>query len=311
MLLIKIFSVFLPIIIGILIRKKGIISSTTIKEISVLITKVFYPALILASFLRNFNSSDLSRDFLLPVGTILIMVCGYIVGFMFSKFLSFKSEKEKNVFHFQCTINNYSFLPLPIILFIYGEKYVPMLILSTFGSEISVWTIGILALTGNKFEKKSLKNLLSIPMISILIAIILIFLKGFVIIENKMLIEIGNSILNFLNLMGNATVPMALFIAGAKMGEVELKNILQFNHLLLSFIRLIFIPLISILLFNLFPFSSDVKKVLSVVAIMPTAIASIVLSSAFESDSEFAAETVLLTHLFSLITIPFFLYFFQ
>ncbi|MCM8818855.1 MAG: AEC family transporter [Candidatus Omnitrophica bacterium] len=311
MLLIKIFSVFLPIIIGIFARKKGIISSCTIKEISVVITKVFYPCLILSSFLKNFNSSDLISNFLLPVGTILIMFCGYIIGVVFSKFLSFENEKEKNVFHFQCTINNYSFLPLPIIFFIYGEKYIPMLILSTFGSEISVWTIGILALTGNKFEKKALKNLLSIPMISILVSVILIFLKDIIIIENKILLESGNAVLNFLNLMGNATVPIALFIAGAKMGEIELKNIFLFKYLFFSFLRLILIPITCIFLFYLFSFPEEIKKVLVVVAIMPTAIASIVLSEVFESDSKFAAETVLLTHLFSLLTIPFFLFIFR
>ncbi|MCM8772346.1 MAG: AEC family transporter [Candidatus Omnitrophica bacterium] len=309
MLLIKILSVFLIIIAGIFIRKKGLISPITIKETSIVITKVFYPSLIFSSFLKNFNFSDLTKNSLLPIGTFLIMLCGYIYGFIFSKILPFKNEKEKNTFHFQCTINNYSFLPLPIILFLFGERYVPLLILSTFGSEISVWTIGILALTGNKFERKSLKNLLSIPMISILISVLIIFFKDILVIKNEILVETGKSILNVLNLMGNATIPIALFIAGAKMGEVEFKNLFNFKYLFLSFLRLILIPLTSISLFNLFSFPYEIKKVLFVVAIMPTAIASIVLSSAFESDSKFAAESVLLTHLLSLITIPIFLSF--
>ncbi len=311
MLLIKIFSVFLIIIAGIFVRKKGLISSLTIKEMSVIITKIFYPALIFSSFLKNFNSSDLIKNYLLPAGTVLIMVCGYIYGLVFSKFFIFSDEKEKNTFRFQCTINNYSFLPLPIILFLYGEKYIPFLILSTFGSEISVWTIGILALTGNKFEKKALKNLLSIPMISIIISVILIFLKDIFLIENTFLIESGKSVLNVVNLMGNATIPVALFIAGAKMGEIELKNLFKFKSLFLSFLRLILIPLTSIILFYIFNFPSEMRKVLIVVAIMPSAIASIVLSEAFESDSKFAAETVLLTHLLSLITIPVFLSIFK
>ncbi|MGC8976782.1 MAG: AEC family transporter [Candidatus Ratteibacteria bacterium] len=310
MLIIKIFSVFLIIILGIFARKKKIISSITIKEMSVITTKIFYPSLIFSSFIKNFNLSDLTKNYLLPAGTILIMSCGYIYGIIFSKFLIFKDEKEKNVFRFQCTINNYSFLPLPIILFLYGEKYVPSLLLSTFGSEISVWTIGVLALTGNRLKRDSLKNLLSVPMICIIFSIIIIFLKDKIFIENKILIEAGKSILNVLNLMGNATIPVALFIAGGKMEEVNLKKIFSFNSLVLSFIRLVIIPFSSIFLFYIFPFQPEIRKILTVVAIMPTAIASIVLSEAFESDSNFAAETVLLTHLFSLFTIPAFLYYF-
>lgn len=278
---------------------------------SVIITKIFYPFFIFSSFLKNFNTSDLLNNYLLPFGTILIMSCGYIYGILFSKFLKFKDEKERNTFRFQCTINNYSFLPLPIILFLYGEKYVPLLILSTFGSEISVWTIGILALTGNKFERKSFKNLLSVPMVSILFSIFFIFLKDKINVENQKIIEIGKTLLNFMSLMGSATIPVALFIAGSKMGEIEIKRIFKFKSLFVSFLRLVLIPLTSIFLIYLFSFPEDIKKVLIVVSIMPTAIASIVLSEAFESDSEFAAETVLSSHLFSLFTIPLFLCLFK
>ncbi|HOK57315.1 MAG TPA: AEC family transporter [bacterium] len=311
MLVIKIFSVFLIIIAGIIVRKKGLISSLTIKEMSVIITKVFYPSLIFSSFLRNFTSEDIINNYILPLGTILIMFVGYLYGIIFTKFIRFNNEKEKNTFHFQCTINNYSFLPLPIILFLYGEKDIPKLILSTFGSEISVWTIGILSLTGNRFEKKALKNLLSIPMISIIFSVILIFLENVITIENQVIIESGKSILNVITLLGNATIPVALFIAGAKMGEIELKDIFIFKSLFLAILRLILIPLTCIFLFYIFSFPYEIRRVLIVVTIMPCAIASIVLSEAFEGDSKFAAETVLLTHLFSLITIPLFLYFFK
>jgi len=311
MIIIKVFSVFLIIILGIIVRKKGFISSLTIKEMSVIITKVFYPSLIISSFIKNFTSEDIITNYILPLGTILIMFTGYIYGIIFTKFIKFKNEKEKNTFHFQCTINNYSFLPLPIILFLYGEKDISKLILSTFGSEISVWTIGILSLTGNKFEKKALKNLLSIPMISIIFSIIGIFLKDKINLENYIIIESGKSILNIINLLGNATIPVALFIAGAKMGEIEFKKIFIFKSLLLVFLRLILIPLTSIFFFYIFSFPYEIRKILIVVAIMPSAIASIVLSEAFESDSKFAAETVLLTHLFSLMTIPVFLSIFK
>lgn len=309
MFIFKILSVFLIIFIGAIVRKKGLISSNSIKDMSVVITKVFYPSLIFSSFVKNFNSKDLIANWVLSIGTILIMGSGYIYGIIFSKFIEFKDGKEKNTFHFQCTINNYSFLPLTIILFLYGEREIPKLILSTFGSEISVWTFGILALTGNKIRKESFKNLLSVPLISIIFSVITIFLKNFILIENKILLEFGNCLLNTLSIMGTATIPVALFLAGAKMGEIEIKKIFVLKSWILSFIRLILVPVTSILLFNLFSFPYDVKKILTVVAIMPTAIASIVLSETFESDSEFAAQTVLLTHLLSLITIPVFLSF--
>lgn len=307
MVFIKIFSIFFIIISGFIVRKKKLISSLTIQEMSILITKVFYPSFILSSFLKNFSFLDLIRNYLLPIGTIVIMFSGYFIGIFFSKFLKFENEKEKSTFLFQCTINNYSFLPLPIILFLYGEKYVPMLILSTFGSEISVWTIGILSLTGNKFNRSIFKNLLSFPLISIIISVIFIFLREKIYIGNEILVEIGKAFFNVISLMGNATIPVALFVAGGKMGDITIKNLLTLKSLLLSFLRLILIPIISIIIFKILNFPEEVEKVLKIVSIMPCAIASIVLSEAFNRDSKFAAETVLLTHILSLFTIPIFL----
>jgi len=286
---------------------------TTIKEISVSITKFFYPCLIFSSFLKNFTASELLSGWQLPLGTLILMITGYIVGLLASSMLKFKNDKEKDTFRFQCTINNYSFLPMTVIIVLFGEKRIPELILSTFGSEISVWTFGILALTGNKLRKDSFKNLLSVPMVSILLSVLLIFFrdKTGIAIESQHLKIFFSSVFIAIDLLGKVTVPLALFIAGCRMGEIKIKGLLELKNVVLIVLRLFLIPFISILLFKVFQFDMETTRILSIVAIMPTAIASIVLSEAYNADSEYAAKTTFLTHLFSFFSIPLWLSFIQ
>jgi predicted permease len=43
---------------------------------------------------------------------------------------------------FQCIINNYSFLPMPLAFLFWGEQGLALLIFSTIDSEIAFWTLG-------------------------------------------------------------------------------------------------------------------------------------------------------------------------
>jgi len=64
------------------------------------------------------------------------------------------------------------------------------------------------------------------------------------------------------------------------------------------------IPAACVLALRFLPFSAEARNVLTVVAIMPTSVASVALSDFFKADTEAAASSVLLTHVFCIFTIP-------
>ena len=296
--------------VGILARKIDVIDRNTSNQMSKLITAFFYPALIFTSLVKNFTSTSLLANWVLPVGTLVIMATGYLTGVFCSHMIRFSSAEEKNQFIFQCTTNNYSFLPLPIVLMLWNETGVAKLIFSTLGSEISVWTLGILALTGNRFTKKSLKNFISPPMLAIFAAIIVIIIKDFIkiscisLMTSSIVKEIGTSFFSVIEIFGGATIPIAMFIAGSRMADLKIHNLLTSKQGYLVLLRLLIIPLFTVSILHILPFAQDIRKILIVVAIMPSAVSSVFLSEVYKSDTEFAASAVLTTHLFSLITIP-------
>jgi len=315
-LFIRILAIFCMMGFGMIARKLGIVDKNTSSQMSRVITNFFYPSLIFTSLVSNYTLQGLATNWVLPAGTMAIMATGYLVGRLFAGSVSFSSHEEKNQFIFQCATNNYSFLPLPIILMLWGEPGVAKLVFSTLGSEVSVWTLGIFALTGNRFRKENLKNLVSLPMLSIFAAVAVIAVKdyaghtGMFTGNSQALNELGISLFSVLDIFGKAAIPVAMFVAGSRMADLKSHHLLTFKQAQMVALRLLAIPLLALALLLILPFSADIRLVLMVVATMPSAVSSVVLSEVYGSDTEFAASSVLTTHLFSLLTIPMWLSFF-
>lgn len=305
-LFVRILAIFCMIGAGILARRLNILNKETAGQMSRAVTNFFYPALIFSSLVGNFTLRGLVDNWALPIGAILIMLTGYILGVLFSRAISFSDDKEKNQFLFQSTINNYSFLPLPIILMLWGNVGVAGLIFSTLGSELSVWTLGIFALAGNKFRKENIKELLSVPMLAIFASIMVIAIRdvGVYSFAGTFLGEVGLSFFSVLDIFGKGTIPVAMFIAGSRVAELKPHHLFTLKQGYVVALRLLLIPAIVALILYLIPFLAESRHILLVVAIMPSAISSVVLSEVYNSDTDFAASSVLTTHLFSLVTIP-------
>jgi len=306
-LLIRIVAIFLMIGLGFLARRLRYLDGETTRRMAGVLTNFFYPCLIFSVIVGNFTAMTLRHNLLLPGGAFLIMAIGYGIGILFSKRLAFSSPEEKNNFRFQCTINNYSFLPLPLVLLLWGETGAAALILSSLGSEVAVWTLGILALTGNRLRAENLRHLASIPMLALLVSIatlIVIGLPGGPQTIPPLLTEAKNAIMSVLEMTGKATIPLAMFIAGSRMAELGKGRIVTGNQICTAALRLLVIPAAAVALLFLLPLPALTRQVLCVVAIMPSAIASVVLNEVYGGNPEFAASSVLVTHLIAILTIP-------
>jgi len=308
-LFIRILAIFCMMGLGMLARRLNMIDKDVAGKMSRAVTNFFYPALIFTTLVSSFTIRELAENWVLPAGTVVIMSTGYILGLVFYRFIRFSGEREKNQFFFQCTINNYSFLPLPIVLMLWGNPGVAALIFSSLGSELCVWTLGIFGLTGNRFRKENLKQLLSVPMIAILTSVAVMIFRDFAwnstgFAVNPFLKDLGGSFFSVLDIFGKGTIPLAMFIAGSRMAELKPHHLFTPTQGYVVALRLLVIPAVAAAILLLLPFPLETRLVLLVVAIMPSAIASVVLSEVYDSDTEFAASCVLTTHLFSLLTIP-------
>lgn len=301
----------LPLILmtlaGYLLNRLQIIDKNFNRQLSRTLINVFYPALIINLMIKNFTPASLREYWVMPVALIFILVAGWFLGLIALRLLKTEREETRRCYHFICLMNNYSFLPIMIAASMWGERAVALIIFSALGSELTVWTLGIKTLTGQRLSIKSLKHLLSMPMIALMIAIIVIFIRATLLTHGITVdagtTELADKLLETSKLLGGAAIPVAAIVCGSRMATLKATHVI--NPLIAGtcLMRLIVIPAVCVAVFWFLPISTEVKQVLFLISVQPAAMTSVALAEAFNADAEFAATATFATHILCLITI--------
>lgn len=259
-----------------------------------------FPLLIFSSIIKDFKVERFSELWILPVIGFGLMLFGAVVGAGLRFGLKSKDPALKATFMHFCAANNYSFLPIIILTNLWPENgYLPLLFILNIGSTIGYWTIGIVLL-GSHDLKKTMGNILSPTIISIVIAL-LIALCGLRDYVPVLILKICTN-------LGNSAVPIIFVIIGASLyGSPHLtKNKWDISYL--TIVRLLIIPILSIAVLEILPLSQDVFNVSFIVAIMPVSVSSVIMTRIYGGSPDFAGQAALVTTITSVATIPAFLY---
>ena len=280
------------------------------RQLSLVMLNVFYPCLIISSIVRNFTWETLLKNWMMPVGTVFILVTGWLIGLAALPLLKRHAEGTRRCFHFVCLMNNYSFLPILMAASLWGEMAVALIIFSGLGSELCVWTLGIKALTGQKLDRTLLGNLLSVPMAALVFAIAILAVRslcvghGYVPAAGSEADEFLKTVVETCRMAGGATIPASALICGSRIAMLHPSKV--FSPLMAGTcaLRLVVIPGLCIGVLSLLPIPLEVRRVLALIAVMPAAMASVTLAEAYGGDADFSAAAILSTHVVCLVTIP-------
>lgn len=306
---VNVVCVFLMALPGLVTRRRGVIPERASRDLSFLLVNFVYPCLVFSSIFSNYSPLELLENWLLPASSFMIMLVGTLVGMTITKIAKFKSDDQRKSFLFQCCMNNYSFLPLPLVLSLFGSKGVAALILSSFGAEIAAWTLGVFILTGGRLVIRNLRHLLSPPLMAIYAAIIARLICEKIGVADAILSANGHygaarTVLKSLEMFGSATIPLALTIAGCRIADMRPKGLGEPQVWSLSIVRLLVIPVVCVALLHLLPISTLNRDVLTVVAVMPVALASFMFSELYGGDKDFVSSTAIVTHALAMVTVP-------
>ncbi len=306
-LLIILSCIFLMMLPGFFSARTGLIGEKSLREISAVHIRFIYPCLIISSMTSSFDLSELRALWFLPAGCFGIMLAGYLIALAFMRLPVFDSGEERRAFQFQCTINNYSFIPIPIAMSLCGSRGAAAVIYASIGAETALWTLGIASLKGFSLDRKILGNFLAPPLLALYFSLALIMLSGCLSFDLK---EFLSSHVFFSKMMlsvkslGTATIPLAMVVCGARMALMPMKEINKRSVWLATVLRLLVIPAIAIFAIRALPIAAEYRNVLFIIAAMPTAVASILLSEIYGGDKDFMTASVLVTHAASLASVP-------
>jgi hypothetical protein len=289
-------TLFAIVIVGYAAGRLGYMGGEFDKKLSSLIINITCPALILSSAMtgelpdRGLILSLLGISFL----TYVILSC---IGFLLPRYLTSKKEDE-GVVGFALIFGNVGFMGYPVVASIFGHQAVFYAAVLNVVNTLAVFTIGTILMVGDLSDKKHFqkKVLYSTPMLSAYLAMLIVALG----IDN-----IPGLISQPLTMIGNITVPAALFIIGSSMSQLPLRTMLGNRTVYATTLfRLILIPLGIYYLCNALGFDSYVVNINTVVIAMPVATYGTILCLKYNHDTTLITEVTLITTLLSMITIP-------
>ena len=83
---------------------------------------------------------------------------GLGLGFVLKKYAALKNEKDTRSFLLTNAINNYGYLPIPLILALYDRETLGVLFMHNIGVEVAIWSVGILIISGQASITTSLRT---------------------------------------------------------------------------------------------------------------------------------------------------------
>lgn len=300
-------TIFLMMAPGYVARRRAWMGDEGSLALSRIMVYAIYPCLIFTAITGNYGLDDLLRSWVLPAASAAIMVTGHLVGRLAVLMLRFETDDRRRAFLFQTTMNNYSFFPLAIVVQLYDESAVAALLFSTLGAEAVMWTLGTLTLRGGRVGRESLGHLASPPLVALYAAVgvlVLLHVTG----VDRSVFTSGSGPLPYVHdtmkRLGACTVPFAMIIAGARMATLRASDVNTRHVWALSGLRLLLIPMAAWAVLQFLPLTPGQRNIMTVVAVMPVSLASLMLSELFGGDKRLMSGSVLLTHLLAVVTVP-------
>lgn len=201
-------------------------------------------------------------------------------------------------FAFSTGIYNYGYIPLPLMVALFGGESVGVLLVHNVGCEAAIWTVGILMLTGLSL-REGWRRLLNAPVFALLAAI-----AGNLLDFGRFMPSVAT---NVIQLSAACAIPLGLLLIGATLMEFFTRPRELFDlrvTLAASLLRLGVLPAVFLVIAKFVPFSDDLKRVIVVQAAMPAGILPLVIAKHYGGRTLTAVQVVIGTTVLGIFLIP-------
>lgn len=284
--------IFLQIAIGYVFQKKFKLDIGSLTKVQLYI---LIPPLIFTKIAGSELEGSLIGQIVLFT-TILFFIL-LIVSTVLSKLMRLERKKEK-AFINALTLRNQGNYGIPLISLAFAgvasADALSIHMVVMFMTNILLNTIGLYNASSGSFTfKETIVKIFRLP-------IIYAILLGFVF--KSFNLSVYKPIQDSLDIMSGGVVPLALFTLGAQLAETKL-NIKDISLSVALIGRLILSPFLAYLLTLAFGIEGMMAQVLILGAAAPTAVNSVLLAIEFDGDYNYASQAVMLSTLFSLISV--------
>lgn len=292
-------SVFILLIMAIpsfVLVKVKILNEQSIKTLANILILVCQPFIYLNSFTTNRYSNDLLSD----IGWIALFAFAsqlILLGMSKLIFLPDKNKIRANTYVYAASLGNVGFMGIPVVQTLLPGNTTALMFVAVFMAIFNIicWTLGVYILTGDKKYISFKRAFLNPSMIGMIIALPLFFLN----------VEMPKLLAEPFSMLASLNTPLAMFILGAKFGFVRFRELFKGSGAYISsLIKLIIAPLLMYCVLINIELSDAVETVLMILTCMPSANMVLIMAEKFDGDTISATKSVMVSTLFSIVTIP-------
>ena len=284
---------FLLIGTGMVAVKTGVLKLENKQALSNLLVYIIVPAMVVNSYRMEF-SAQILRNLLAAFGmSVLSVLLGTVITLLLT---ARKTGSRMPIFRFACIFSNAAYMGFPLISALFGSE--GLLYASAYVTvfNILLWTLGYGLVSGGSSVKEVARSLVHTPVLYAIVVGLGIYLLQ---------IPLPALIPQPLELLAGVNTPLSMLITGMLIAAGDVRSIVTDKHIWkLASVRMLLIPAATLALFGVLGFHGTAAQVVTLLECCPAAAITSVFAVQFGHDEHFAAGSVVLTTLLSIVTLP-------
>lgn len=282
---------------GYIFIKTKFLNSDAIKTLAKVLLYFCQPCLSLYSFQKATYSEQLFKNMLIFIAISFALQLSFILILS----LIFRQKKEQARFRIATVasvLGNVGFFGIPLIEALLPDNPEAVAYAATFiiALNVTAWTLGAYIITGDKSYIRPKKILLNPPVLTLFVSLPLFFTKT----------VLPPILLNFVTVPAKFTTPLCMIILGMRFASADVKKLFTEPTVYLSsVIKLVIFPLSAFLITHRLPIDNVMKITIFILCCCPSASVILSLSEIRDTGGQiYAANTILMTAIFCIVTIP-------
>lgn len=285
--------IFLLIMTGYVVYKKGIVGAEVSRGISALVVNVCNPAILIRSSFDHDPEITNDKLLLAVLGCVVLYGVLLIASYILPRCLK-TGEKWKNHYAMMCIFGNTGFIGIPLVSAVLGSQALIYVAVNNAFFNLLFYTYGI-RLADKDNGRFSWKDFVNVGNVSIVLTIILFFWQP----------QLPVVFTSAVNHMADTTTFLAMVVIGISLARTNLVEILtQGKMYLFIAARFLLLPIGISFLLRLFIHDDMVYGVMVLMACVPVANLPLMRVEEVGGDGRVLSCGIILSTVLSILTIP-------
>lgn len=286
----QVLVLFLLILSGFIAVKTKSINEAGVRGLNAFVVNFALPGMAIAK-LQQEASSELMLDlaYVAILTVVSMLAFGAIIWFGLCRRAP---RPQRASMTGMAMLTNIGFIGLPIMSAALGDDKLIYGIIYAGVSNLVIWSIGVMIYDRSAWNWK---RMFLIPTLIASIIGLILFVAG---------IRLPDVLFETLDMLGQTTTPLAMFIIGTRLTELRLRDMCDAKLLLLCALRLIVFPLAIYGLCQILGVSEWVRSSVMLATAMPCGTALVIQAENYHGDVALTSRGVAISTLLCVATIP-------